>query len=191
MKIKSFCSYGFIVFLTCWILGFCLFSLYTFTLKYTPVPQVDAIVVLTGGADRIQKALELLKNNKSEKLFISGVNAKVSIGALFQKIEDQLVPKIQLGYLADNTYENALETELWIKKNNVESVLLVTSFYHMPRSLVEIRQRMPHLIVFPYPVFPKRINAEWVHSRSAWLLFVEYNKFIVVVLRSFLRSLVL
>ena len=103
--------------------------------------------------------------------------------------DDALVPKIHLGYLADNTYENAMETDMWIQKNDVRSVLLVTSFYHMPRSLFEIETRIPRLVVYPYPVFPKKMDTQLVHTRHFWLLFVEYNKFLVVVLRSFLRSL--
>lgn len=189
MKLKSYVFYGGVVALTSWVLGFCLFCLYAFSLKYTTVPNVDAIVVLTGGADRISRAVDLLREGKADALFISGVNSKVSLGALFSETDDALVPKIHLGYLADNTYENAMETDMWIQKNDVRSVLLVTSFYHMPRSLFEIETRIPRLVVYPYPVFPKKMDTQLVHTRHFWLLFVEYNKFLVVVLRSFLRSL--
>ena len=187
MKIKHLSFYIFLLFLTCWIIGFVFFALYTFCLKYTAPQTAQAIVVLTGSSDRINVAFELLKQNKAENLFISGVNSKVSVGALFQKIDENIVNRIHLGYKADNTYENALETNMWLQQNNISSILLVTSFYHMPRSIFEIKEKNPHVHIFPYPVFPRHLNASWFHTRSAWLLFVEYNKFIVVCTRSFLR----
>lgn len=187
MKIKSLSFYVSLLFLSCWVIGFVLFALYTFSLKYAEPQNAEAIVVLTGSSDRINTAFDLLQQNKAEKLFISGVNSKVSVGALFQKIDEDMVNRIQLGYKADNTYENAMETHLWLQQNKVSSVLLVTSFYHMPRSIFEVKERIGNVKIIPYPVFPKQLNANWFHTRSAWLLFVEYNKFIVVYIRSFLR----
>ncbi len=189
MKIRPLTFYIVILLIACWVIGFVLFALYAFSLKYTAPQKAQAIVVLTGGADRINTAFDLLKQDKADKLFISGVNSKVSVGALFQKIDDSTVKRIQLGYKADNTYENAIETDVWMAQNNVTSILLVTSFYHMPRSILEIKERTPDIKIIPYPVFPKKINARWVHTRSAWLLLEEYNKFIIVSIRSFLRRL--
>ncbi len=191
MKLKSLSSYFALLFLSFWVIGFVFFALYSFSLKYTKPQKADAIVVLTGSADRINTAFQLLQDNKAEKLFISGVNSKVSIGALFQKIDENMVNRIHLGYKADNTYENAMETNLWLQQNNISSILLVTSFYHMPRSIFEIKERIKNVEIIPYPVFPKQLNTNWLHTRSAWLLFEEYNKFIIVSIRSFLRRLFL
>ena len=55
----------------------------------------------------------------------------------------------------------------------------------MPRSMFEILKHTPHLTIVPYPVFPKSFNnsVEWIKTRYAWLLFIEYHKFIVVHLK--------
>ncbi len=179
-----YCS---VLFVTCWIIGFIIFSGYVFSLRYTPIKETQAIVVLTGGTDRIKVALDLLQNHQAEKLFISGVHSTVSIDTLFQKVDTATKNKIHLGYQAENTYENALETDKWLQENNVTSILLVTSFYHMPRSLFEIKQRQKNLTILPYPIFYQKVDAAWLHTRSAWLLLKEYNKFLIVCLRTLLR----
>lgn len=185
--VKHTLSYMALLTITSWIIGFAIFTLYAFSLQYRQTTHAQAIVVLTGGVDRLSTALDLLQQEKAEHLFISGVNEHVSLDSLFKDLDANMRAKIQLGYRADNTYENALETEQWLTKNNIHSVLLVTSFYHMPRSIFELQEHIKNVDVFPYPIVPKQVNARWVHTRAAWLLFEEYNKFLVVSVRSFLR----
>ena len=186
MSFKPVVSYTILVAIACWLLGFCMFALYAYTLKYSAVPSADAIVVLTGGSERLSTALSLLEERKAPKMLISGVNSKVSIGALFGQIDEEYLHRIELGYKADNTFENALETKEWTQKNDVHSMLLVTSFYHMPRSLFELRTTMPNIRIYPIPVF-MQTEQHWVYTRSAWLLFVEYNKFIVRFVQLLIR----
>lgn len=186
MSIKPIFLYGFLITLSCWLLGFCAFALYAYMLKFSAIPSADAIVILTGGADRLPMALSLLEEKKAPRMLISGVNSKVSTGALFQRIDDDLIGRIDLGYKAENTFENAIETKEWCQENNISSMLLVTSFYHMPRSLFELRDQMPDIEIYPVPVFIQTTQ-HWTHTRSAWLVFVEYNKFIVRFIQSLIR----
>ena len=171
-----------------WLIGLCLFAVYAFSIRPWSVER-EAIVVLTGGVSRIPVALRLLEEGKSQKLFISGVHDKVSIDALLNKKQSDLKDKITLGYQAVNTFGNALETMEWLRKNNLRSILLVTSFYHMPRSLLELKEQMPELSVAPYPVFPEKKGLSFLKTKNAWFLFTEYNKFIVVWIRKGLKSL--
>lgn len=170
-----------------WVLGFCIFVLYAISFKFTPETPTDAIVVLTGGTDRIDTAVELLKEKNAAYLLISGVNKKVSTADLFKKTNPDILKKITLGYLAENTKENALETAAWIRHKKIHSVLLVTSFYHMPRSIFEMQLRTPDLKIIPHPVFPKTFgdSVDWIHTRYAWLLFLEYHKFLFVHAKQF------
>ena len=186
MSIKPFISYATIVIFALWILGFCGFAVYAYMLKFSAIPSAEAIVVLTGGAERLSTALNLLEKQKAPKMLISGVNSKVSMGALFKKIDEKHLNQIKLGYQADNTFENALETKKWTQENNIQSILLVTSFYHMPRSLLEMRSAMQDLTIFPVSVF-MHTEQHWTYTRSAWLLFVEYNKFIVRFVQHLIR----
>ena len=174
-----FCYVGILV-LTCWIIGFGCFCLYALSLRFQPAEQTDGIVVLTGGGYRVQTALDLLKEKYADHLLISGVHETVKKEDLIGLLSDELARNITLGYLAKNTRGNAQETAAWVKGKNIRSVLLVTSFYHMPRSIFEVLKVSPDLEIIPLPVFPKSFgdSVDWIRTRYAWLLFVEYHKFI-------------
>ncbi|MGN1063395.1 MAG: YdcF family protein [Alphaproteobacteria bacterium] len=184
--ISHFCMYAVLLSLLVWLLGFCIFTLYAISFKLTPDTPTQAIVVLTGGTDRIETAVELLKKRTADYLLISGVNKKVSGPDLLRTVPTDLTEKITLGYWAENTRENALETTVWIKDKNITSILLVTSFYHMPRSIFELKKSAPFLKIIPYPVFPKSFgeSVDWIKTRYAWLLFLEYHKFLAVHFKS-------
>ena len=190
MSVKPIAWYTFLILLVGWFLGFLTFGFYAYMLKFSPAQNADAIVVLTGGADRLSTALDLLDKQKAPRLFISGVNSRVSMGSLFQNIDENLIDRIELGYKAENTFENAQETKEWVKKNNIHSILLVTSFYHMPRSLFELKDAMSDTQIYPVPVFIQD-SYHWARTRSAWLVFVEYNKFIVRFVQFLIRSVFL
>ena len=181
-----FCYVGILV-LTCWIIGFGCFCLYALSLRFQPAEQTDGIVVLTGGGYRVQTALDLLKEKYADHLLISGVHETVKKEDLIGLLSDELARNITLGYLAKNTRGNAQETAAWVKGKNISSVLLVTSFYHMPRSIFEVLKVSPELEIIPLPVFPKSFgdSVDWIRTRYAWLLFVEYHKFIAARVLSF------
>ena len=87
--------------------------------------------------------------------------------------------------MAQDTRGNAKETAAWIQKNQVKSIILITSFYHMPRSIFEVLKETPDLRIIPQPVFPKSFNnsVDWIRTRYAWLLFIEYHKFLATHLQ--------
>ena len=189
-KIRGIIVYLFLLALAVWVLGFAWFVAYAWSMRYVDLPEnPQAIVVLTGGKGRLGSAFHLLSQNQDSQLLVSGVNDKVSIGSLLQQTDEEMISRIQLGYQADNTQENALETELWVRKNKIKSFVLITSFYHMPRALKEVRSRLPNTEIYPHSVFPSKIDAEWIHTRNAGLLFVEYHKFLLVELRFLLQEI--
>lgn len=181
------CCYVGILMLTVWIIGFGCFCLYALSLRFQSAEQTDAIVVLTGGGYRVQTALDLLRERYAENLLISGVNETVKKEDLIGTLSEELARNITLGYRAKNTRGNAQEMAHWIKGKNIHSVLLVTSFYHMPRSIFEVLKVSPNVKIIPLPVFPKSFgdSVDWIRTRYAWLLFVEYHKFIAARLLSF------
>ncbi len=188
----------FSLYITCilgciWIFGFCLFSVYAISLRYSADEPTDGIVVLTGGAHRIDEGVRQLREKDMNHLLISGVNKSVSVRDVLKKVPPQLFPKITLGYYATNTHQNAVEVAEWARQNHFNSILLVTSFYHMPRSQFELESLSPELKIVPLPVFPHQFgqSVEWVKTKYAWFLFVEYHKFLVVYLQSFLKGVFL
>ena len=183
--VRHLCLYTILLTLLVWVIGFVGFSLYALSFKFAPQTTTEGIVTLTGGTDRIATGIRLLEEKNNAQLLISGVNKQVPPAEILRMVPSHLTDKITLGYLAETTAENALETANWIRQKNIQSILLVTSFYHMPRSMFEILKHTPHLTIVPYPVFPKSFNnsVEWIKTRYAWLLFIEYHKFIVVHLK--------
>ena len=158
-----------------------------------PEQRTDAIVVLTGGSNRIAQGMALLAAGKGEKLFISGVYRGVEVDELLRRgrqAPERFSCCIDLGYQADNTRGNALETAAWMAEEGYRSLRLVTANYHMPRSLVEFRRALPDAEVLPHPVFPEHFkqNDWWRWPGSASLMISEYNKFLIAWLRSWIAG---
>jgi len=171
-----------------WLGGF---TWYLSQISYPPEKSshvADAIVVLTGGSQRLGAGLDLLSQGQSQKLFISGVNKDVGFKEIFylnKASQPSLNQSIELGYMANNTRENAEETAVWLQKKGYQSIQLVTAHYHMPRSLVEFRALMPHIPIHPYTVCPALFEKRDPKSRfeQALVLMREYHKFIGALLR--------
>ncbi len=146
--------------------------------------RTDAIVVLTGGSGRLQQGLALLAEDRAEKLFVSGVYRGVEVQELlrlFQEQPGELSCCVVLGYEADSTHGNAIETAAWVVEEGHGSLRLVTANYHMPRSLMEFRHVMPGIEIIPHPVFPANYKQDqwWRWPGSARLLISEFNKYLV------------
>jgi len=144
--------------------------------------RTDAIVVLTGGSERITTGVYLLANGLADKLFISGVGAPVSPLDLISeefKSPDVIAAKITLGKMAEDTPGNALETRQWVTSEKISSIRVVTAAYHMPRSLRELEYAMPEIMIIPHPVFPIQVKEKWWrHPGTASLVASEYTKFL-------------
>lgn len=151
---------------------------------YDETAKTDAIIVLTGGDKRVNTGLDLLTADKAQFLFISGVNQKVKpqeLVALWKGDHAKVLPRITLGYAAESTAQNAIESQQWIRDNHIKSVRLVTANYHMTRSLLMFQSAMPELLIYQHPVMPDDF-VPW--EKQFWpLTFQEYNK----VLASWLR----
>ena len=146
--------------------------------------HTDAIVVLTGGSERLPVGLELLEAGLGDRLFVSGVYSGVDVATILDintQAPTTLACCIDLGHDADHTIGNARETAIWMAAGNRTSLRLVTANYHMPRSLNLFRRMMPDVEIIPHPVFPAtvRVDAWWRHPRTLVLLADEYTKYLV------------
>lgn len=157
-----------------------------------PQTVTDAVVVLTGGSDRVQEGLQLLADGKTRRLLISGVHRESSLADLLKAAQAPatLTPQlieccISIGYQADNTSGNAREAADWAAATGIRSVRLVTADYHMPRSLLEFRRALPAAVIVPHPVFPEEVRrAEWWWSPgTVGLVVSEYHKYTATVAR--------
>ncbi len=110
------------------------------------MPRADGIVVLTGGAQRVNDALSLLAKGHGRKLLISGVYERTNRDELAKQAgggRAMLDCCVDLGKGARNTIGNAIETRRWTEANGFRSLIVVTSNYHMPRTLEEFRHALP------------------------------------------------
>ncbi len=131
-------------------------------------PKADAIVVLTGGSQRIDQAIELLKSEMGERLLISGVNPSTTvhqIRKMTQSSSTLFECCVDIGHDAIDTIGNANETARWISENGYHRVLVVTNNYHMPRSLLELRRIDPNTDFVAYPVINSDLkNKNWLRD---------------------------
>ena len=115
--------------------------------------QANAVVVLTGAQDRLAVGFELLAQGRAQRMFISGVYRGVDVQQILRALRRsprEAGNPVALGYGADDTVGNARETAEWAAKENVESLILVTSNFHMPRALLEFHAAMPGVVIVPH-----------------------------------------
>ncbi|MCB1520343.1 MAG: YdcF family protein [Hyphomicrobiaceae bacterium] len=163
--------------------GFIVFASFAMREHDTGAAPADGIVVLTGAEFRIAEAAKLLRDGRGQRLLISGVNPRVSRTDLLRIT--QLPPErldccVDVGLKALDTIGNASETRDWVARHGYSSLILVTSSYHMPRSLTEFARAMPNVTVVPHSVVPRSFpeDAWWLHARAARILLSEYLKFL-------------
>ena len=171
-----------------WGGGLIWFVYSSLSLAADETPATDAIVVLTGGRLRLETGLDLLAAGKAQKLFISGVNPRVDRSELLRVAAHQPAPdagRIVLGHSADNTFGNARETAGWMQLEGYRSLRLVTSWYHMRRSLLEFERAMPDTRIVVDPVPAIRTEPEtWRDWLDIALLTVnEYDKYLATLIR--------
>jgi len=155
--------------------------------------SADGIVVLTGGAGRIPDAIELLAAQRGKRLLITGVHRDTrakEIARLTPLYSKYFSCCIDLDRSALNTFGNALETKRWAAEHNFNSLIVVTSNWHMPRAMAEMRHQMPLAKLIPYPVVSERAKSEpwWSSGESLRLVFGEYLKYLFALTRMHLDS---
>lgn len=158
--------------LLAWALGFAAFVVWL----PDPVEGVttDAIIVLTGGENRIERGIEILREGKAQRMLVSGVNRTVRPAELAEEVgapAELFECCIDLDQDSVDTRSNGEEAARWVNDNGFESVRLVTTDWHMPRAKFEMAERMDPAVT---------IIADAVPSEpSMTQLFLEYHKYLL------------
>jgi uncharacterized SAM-binding protein YcdF (DUF218 family) len=174
-----------------WAAGYAWFALGVQKQAVEPA-SAQGIAVLTGGRDRLEAGMALLRDGSGQRLLISGVNPGLDDESLKDVLGLSEADKdpngkslfdccIDVGRQAPDTQGNAREVAAWVTKQGFNTVIMVTASYHMPRALVEAERVAPGLDIKAYPVYPDHIRLEewWAFGGSARLLAAEYNKYLV------------
>ncbi|MFM1814479.1 MAG: putative exported protein [Pseudomonadota bacterium] len=170
------------------LFGFVLFAVSASHEPDRAPPRSDAIVVLTGAGNRITVGGRLLAERRAGRLLISGVNRKTSLADVFRlaRLERETFRCcVELGYEAQDTVGNAVETQKWVRRLGIRRLIVVTSSYHMPRSLTELRGALPDTELIPYPVVPPSLKLKpwWLSYTTTRTLLAEYLKLLPAAAR--------
>ncbi|HYW16061.1 MAG TPA: YdcF family protein [Allosphingosinicella sp.] len=134
----------------------------------------DAIVVLTGGAKRIERGLDLMARNRAKRMLVSGVARTVrpeELAAQYRADDSLFQCCVDLGRMAVDTRSNAEEVARWMDKHKFKSMRLVTTDWHMPRARFELSRRLGGGIA---------VVGDAVESNPSFSqLFIEYNKYLL------------
>jgi uncharacterized SAM-binding protein YcdF (DUF218 family) len=133
--------------------------------------RTDAVIVPTGGAGRIARGLEVLDKGLADKLLVSGVDPEVKPGefaAEFGVSEEEMACCVTLGHDAVDTRSNAAETAKWVAQNEVRSLRLVTTDWHMRRTAGELDRALPDNVTVIRDAVPSQPQFA--------TLFLEYHK---------------
>jgi uncharacterized SAM-binding protein YcdF (DUF218 family) len=149
--------------------------------------NADGIVALTGGASRINDAIELLQHGRGQRLLISGLNRTTTLTEI-ARLNPEFSATVRCCVDIDrslNTLGNARETRRWAERQRFRSLIVVTSNYHMPRALAELAHQMPEVALVAFPVVTDKQKAEpwWTKGAPARLMVLEYVKLVYATLR--------
>jgi len=184
---------AFMVVVLIWLAGLAAFAARVQQSTPQAEPQAaDGIVVLTGANsnERIAAAVQLLAEHQGKRVLVSGVNRDVSREQLrtasntVRRLYDCCV---DLGFTAADTVGNARETAEWAKAMRFHSLIIVTTDYHMPRAMLELRailrSRAITLQTYAVPTEALKSRHWWRSPGSARLMVVEYSKYLAILCR--------
>jgi uncharacterized SAM-binding protein YcdF (DUF218 family) len=167
--------------------------------RYTtpnPVPQAEVMIVLGGGSepaelprsmvevngsgDRVIYAARLYKQGKAPHILVSGGlldwkrKGTTPAEDMATLLEEMGVPEqaIWLQPNSRNTYEDALYCAQILREKGIQRALLVTSAWHMPRSVKLFQAQGLEVIPLPtdYNVTQADWEKVWSSDPRAWIL---------------------
>jgi len=154
-------------------------------------PASDGIVVITGGQQRLGTGLALLKDGIAKKMLVSGVGRGVTKAILAQELEldrpsrEALECCVELEFEAGDTRGNARAARKWAAENKLNSLLLVTANYHLPRATLIFQNQLDDIIIHVWPVSPNDFDPKtwWADPSILRLLGREFAKYLTEYVR--------
>ena len=162
------------ILLVLYALGFALFSVTLGVPAAAGLAQTSAIVVITGGPGRIERATDVLAGGGAKRMLIAGADPSVRKDDLVRRIGGHarlFKCCVDLGSESVDTRSNAEEAKRWLDKHGYRSLRLVTSDWHMRRASYEFHRTLGK----GYTVVPDAVRTQ----PGLMTLFAEYNKYLL------------
>jgi uncharacterized SAM-binding protein YcdF (DUF218 family) len=163
-------------------IGFAVFAATILRYDSTGPAVGDAVVVLTGGELRVREGFKLFTAGAGRRILISGVHrgtTKLELQRLSGVTPILFDCCVDVDYAARDTVGNAAETRAWLQTWGFRRLVVVTSNYHMPRSLLELKRSLPGVELVPHAVTSTNYQANqwWRRPAAVKLVMTEYIKF--------------
>lgn len=125
-----------------------------------PPAAQTGVVVFTGETDRIRRGLELYMDGKADHLLISGTvltGDKAQLQRFCKNLGISVkrpLDGIEVDTISRNTRDNGDNSAAWLTSKGLTHGVLVTSDYHMERSLIHLSRalRDDNVKVIQHPV---------------------------------------
>ena len=149
-------------------------------------PIVDGIVVATGGQARLEEGLQLLAKKTAPLLLLTGVGEGITKQMIAQSLvltgdQDKILSCcVTLEFQALDTPGNAIAAKNWSQTNDIQTLLLVTSDYHMPRAALKFTTAMPDRQIIAHPIIAPDLKdkswySDWQIARLYSREFLKYS----------------
>lgn len=155
-------------------LGFVFFALTLGKPAAADSAPTEAAVVLTGGSNRIEHAVDVLKDHQAKRLLVAGADPSVTKADIARRLGGSrriINCCVDLGSESVDTRSNAEEASRWLAQHHFNSVRLITSDWHMRRA----RYEFDRVLGTHYRIVPDGVRSE----PSFLVLFGEYNKYVL------------
>ena len=123
-------------------------------------PRSDAILVLTGGENRIAAGFRAWREGKAGELYILGAGARAKFDLILPghpPLSAEELRHIHIEGWSENTLENAYSANSVVRERGFTRILLVSGDYHMPRAFLALRK-----------VLPREVSIAAIPVRSDW-----------------------
>ena len=144
--------------------------------------KADCIIVLgsmKAAKYRVPAAAEIYQANRSRKMILCGGRVRDFPDGHYSETEHMFRAALELGVMeediilensSNNTFENIKFAIIELQKKSalekIQKVILVTTAYHMRRSLAIARQQLPeHITIIPCPANDTSTRRDnWMHT---------------------------
>ncbi|MCC6454705.1 MAG: YdcF family protein [Caldilineaceae bacterium] len=145
------------------------------------VAHADALVIMGGDTQqRLMPGIELFQQGLAPQIWYTGGSGH-GRAAVAQAVAIGVPPEAIYHLLGNNTWEDTQQVARTLRENDLHSVLVVTSWYHLRRTLCVLRHHLAgsDVQIYYQPVGYEDFNPDnwWLNEAGQKAVFSELTKF--------------